>query len=175
MLPDDAVIIDAGACVGNFIKDIHEHVKQPYIFAVEPNKNNTKKLRQLNHLIIIEAALVGAKEKNKMKFYEIETFREWGNVTNLYTEKKHKSYMVATINLKKLLGVIPLKTIHYLKMDIEGSEWDVVNDMNEESAKRIEQMSMEIHSHHMKIIKKLEDLGYKTFYEKGELYATRQA
>lgn len=149
MLPDDAVIIDAGACVGEFIKDIQEHIKSPYIFAIEPNKENIKKLKPFflsdNPIlgVVIPATLVGAKEKNEMKFYEIEKLREWGNVTNIYTNKKHKSYMVATINLKALLDTIPLKTIHYLKMDIEGSEWDVVNDMNEDTAKRIKQMSID--------------------------------
>ena len=175
MLPDDAVIIDAGACVGNFIKDIEKHVKNPYVFAVEPNRENVKKLREeFNHPIIIEAALVGEKEKEEMLFSEIKNLPEWGNVTGLYHNRGHTSYTVKTVNLKELLYIIPIKEIHYMKMDIEGSESDVVSDMNEETAERIEQISMEIHGNQIKITKKMEDLGYKTFFDNGELYAVRK-
>lgn len=179
MLPDDAVVIDAGACVGNFIKDIKQHVKEPYIFAIEPSRDNIPKLYKFSNgfwPVVIEAALVGEKEPSEMLFVEIKNRPEWGNVTGLYSNRKSHQYMVATINLKMLLNRIPLeplKTIHYLKMDVENTEWDVVNDMNEESATRIQQISMEIHGHRIKITEKLEDLGYKTLFEGGELYAIR--
>lgn len=177
MLPDDAVIIDAGACVGNFIKDIQRHVKNPFVFAIEPSKGNLPELRELmeSGTILVGAfAFVGEKERKEMPFREILDRPEWGNVTGLYAPRKSKSYMVKTINLKELLDVIPLETIHYLKMDVEGSEWDIVNDMNEESFERIQQISMEIHCHRMDITKKLESLGYETYFENGELYAVRK-
>ncbi len=180
ILPDDAVVIDAGACEGNLIKDIHERIGNPYIFALEPNKRNFESLLQTRpkDTIVLNVALVGEKEPKEMRFYEIHRFPEWGNVTGLYTNKKNTQYMVETINLKDLLDTVPLETIHYLKMDIEGSEWDVVNDMTEEHANRIQQISMEIHSNGMKIKSKLERLGYETYWmngEKGqgELYAVR--
>ena len=59
-------------------------------------------------------------------------------------------------------------------MDIEGSEWDIVKDMDAETVERIEQISMEIHSHPAEITKKLETLDYEIFFEKGELYAIRR-
>lgn len=179
LLTDDAVIIDAGACFGNFIRDIWKHVKNPYIIAIEPNKDNFEFLsRSLIKVRTINAALVGAKEEKELSFYHIDGLSEWGNVTGLYLYKAHTSYMVKTINLKDLLDSVPRETIHYLKMDIEGSEWDVVNDMNEDTTKRIQQISMEIHSNGARIKAKLEDLGYKTYWGnsengQGELYAVR--
>lgn len=176
MLPDDAVIVDVGACVGNFIKDIRKHIKRPHFYAIEPNRKNAEELRTRaigQSAVIKEVALVGEKEPNRMKFYDIKDLPEWGNVTNLYTSKTHTFYMVHTINLKTLLMRLPT-IIHYMKMDIEGSEWDVVNDMNEESAKRIQQLSMEIHINGVKIQKKLERLGYKTLLENGELYGVKE-
>ncbi len=176
VLPDAPVIIDAGACEGCFIEDIQNRIVSPYIFAIEPSIKNIKALEQADsqQTVLIRAALVGEKEPSEMRFYDINGLPEWGNVTGLYASKKHTEYIVETINLKDLLDTIPLETIHYLKMDIEGSEWDVVSDMNEGTAKRIEQISMEIHSHLDKITEKLEAIGYKIFYEKGELYGVRQ-
>lgn len=177
MLPNCPVIVDVGACVGDFIRDIQKHIEKPLIYAIEPNKKNIDELRArmiYPDLFIFNAALVGEKELKEMKFYEIQGLPEWGNVTGLYTSKKHKSYMVKTFNLRYLLEGIPEHTIHYMKMDIEGSEWDVVNDMNEETAERIQQISLEIHCHSTKIIAKLERLGYDVFFENGELYGVRK-
>ncbi|MGR3301863.1 MAG: FkbM family methyltransferase [Candidatus Scalindua sp.] len=174
ILPDNPVIIDAGACVGHTVRHLQSHIKDPSIFAIEPNTANIKELKQIEGIVVVEAALVAEKEPREMRFYEIERLPEWGNVTNLYTNKKHKSYLVETISLKALLATIPLETIHYLKMDIEGSEWDVVKDMDAETVERIEQLSMELHVHPIEITKRLELLGYKTFKEKGELYAVRK-
>lgn len=173
MLPDDAVIIDAGACVGGFIEDISSHVKNPQIWAIEPNENHKNRISMLAQFPIM-AALVGEKEPPEMLFYEKDNLPEWGNVTNLYSSKKGKTYKVRTISLGNLLSTYIIhEKIHYLKMDIEGSEWDVVKDMNKDTAGRIEQISMEIHSHGIDIANKLESLGYKTFLESGELYAVR--
>ncbi len=174
MLPDDAVIIDAGASVGEFIEDIQKRIKEPYIFAIEPNKNNAKQLRELKDIIVIEAALVGEKEGSEILFREIYRLHEWGNVTGFYTNKISTAYMVETISLKDLLDTIPIKPIHYLKMDIEGSESDVINDMNEDTARKIQQISFEIHDcSRFKLAAKLMALGYKTIYEEGEIYAVR--
>ena len=174
MLPDNAIIIDAGACVGHCILNIQEHIKNPYVFAIEPHKNNVLELKKIENIVVIEAALVGEKEPSEMLFSEIKGLPEWGNVTGLYASKKNKEYMIETINLKNVLDTIPLETIHYLKMDIEGSEWDVVSDMNEDTARRIEQISMEIHSHLDKITEKLEAIGYKIYFDKGELYGVNK-
>ena len=174
ILPDAPIVIDAGACVGKCILEIQEHIKNPAVFAIEPNMNNAFKLRNIEDIIVIEAALVGSKEPKEMRFYDINGLPEWGNVTGLYASKKHTEYMIETINLKNVLDTIPLETIHYLKMDIEGSEWDVVSDMNEDTAKRIEQISMEIHSHLDKITEKLEAIGYKIYFDKGELYGVKE-
>jgi len=175
LLPDDAIVIDAGACEGRFIEDIQARIKNPYIYAIEPSILNIKKLEESKYMKIqlIKAALVGAKEPKEMVFNHIEGKPEWGNVNNLYVNHSSTIYKVNTINLDALLDMIPKKTIHYLKMDIEGSEVDVVGDMNESTADRIEQISMEVHIHQIKMTKKLEAIGYKTFWNEGELYATR--
>ncbi len=175
MLPDDAVIIDAGASVGDFIRDIRKRVKEPYIFAIEPNKNNALQLREIEGIIVYEAALVGEKEGREILFREINGLHEWGNVNNLYSNRNAIQYYVETINLKDLLDTIPIEPIHYLKMDIEGSESDVINDMNEDTASKIQQISFEIHdASRFKLASRLQDIGYITLYENGELYAVRE-
>jgi FkbM family methyltransferase len=179
-MPKDAVIVDGGACIGNFINDIQEHIENPLIFAIEPNKQNIKVLKKKDYeqTLIIEAALVGSKFSSKglLPFNEFAGLPEWGNVNGLYKERKiSATYEVETIDIKELMGLLPTDTIDYLKMDIEGSEGDIIDDLTLEMAKKIKQMSMELHDiSHVRVAEKLEGLGYEPKWMNGEMYAARK-
>ena len=63
-------------------------------------------------------------------------------------------------------------------MDIEGSERGIMGNMTLETAKKIKQITMEVHDHSIKnitfLIKKLYALGFKTiFYFDKEVYASK--
>jgi FkbM family methyltransferase len=110
-----------------------------------------------------------------MTFQQFE-MKGWGSVNGLYSEYTGRmvdSYEVRAVGLKELLAetLILDETIDLLKMDVEGSEEEIISDMTEEYAKRIRQITMEIHSGRQAITTKLEGLGYKVKFENGELYA----
>ncbi len=175
LLPDGAVIIDAGACVGGFMKDIEQHVNSPHFYAIEPDKDNVKELIKANleQTVIIQAALTERKIGKKAKFYLTHARPEWGSITDIHNSGD-ASYEVDTITLKRLIDGILFHKIHYLKMEIEGAESGVVHEMNESTANRIIQISMELHdANSNKLRDKLESLGYETEYFDGELYAIR--
>ncbi len=182
IIPDNGVFIDAGACQGNFIDDIQKHVREPFIIAIEPNKENFKNLleKRYERILILGYALVGSCEPKRMKFDDFGDagLPEWGNVTGLYKTKRHITYDVDTIDIKEVLAYSPTGVVDHLKMDIEGSEYEVVADLTTSDAEKIIQISMEVHGRdevqiammeaHLKII------GYRTQFEKGELYAVRK-
>lgn len=182
IIPPHGVFIDAGACVGNFIDDVLENATSPHIFALEPNRDNHRVLRinygEYSRLCSKEAALVGSTEPANMRFAQFEGLPEWGNVTGLYGNRKHKFYDVETINIDTLLDHIrtcpavkgPL-LIHHLKMDIEGCEHGVIADMTIEHAKCIQQISLEVHNGIQGMLEHLTEIGYDAKFEKGELYA----
>jgi FkbM family methyltransferase len=181
LLPIGAIIIDAGACIGNFTEDIQIHAVSPSVFMLEPHEGNIESLeaRKFEWIssptTLIKSALVGSDVKKEVTFYQKEGFIEWGNVNNMYKTKTGKEYQVSTISLKSLLALINEPVIHYLKMDIEGSEWGVIADMDEETAEVIEQISMELHDVNFRnVTEKLESLGYEVTYDNGELYAVRK-
>lgn len=181
ILPDNAVIIDAGACIGNFTEDIQLRAKSPSVFMLEPHEGNIEELQARmfgwisSPVTLIKSALVGSEVAEKVTFYQKKGLIEWGNVNNLYPSREGKEYQVSTVNLKTLLALINKPVVHYLKMDIEGSEWGVVNDMDEETAGIIQQMSMELHDvNFRKVTEKLEKIGYEVTYDNGELYAIRK-
>jgi len=179
-LPERPIIIDVGACQGNFIEDLYNQLMQynsminPFTFAIEPNRANAKILREKYHqadVIVIEAALVGSTESATMEFNEFIGLPEWGNVTGLYENRPHITYEVDTIDLKELLMAIPYETIDILKMDIEGNEHQIVQDMTKNQAERIKQITMEVHNGLRSMPDKLKSLGYDVSFENGELYA----
>jgi FkbM family methyltransferase len=178
LIPDDGIFIDAGACQGNFIDDIKKNVKNSYIFAIEPNKENYRLLNEKNYgrVMLFKNALVGSEEPRHVEFWDFSDIGlpEWGNVSELYGARKHKNYMVKTINIRELLAIIPPGPIHHLKMDIEGCEHKVIADLTEDDAKRIQQISLEVHNGLQQMEDRLKKLGYNTQFENGELYGVRK-
>jgi FkbM family methyltransferase len=180
LFPEKPLIVDAGAGWGKFNESLSSYIFEynkmmnPYFFAIEPNKSNQETLKEADYpdTVIIEAALVGSEDPKAMDFVQFKGLRGWGNVNGLYaTRPVQDKYKVRTIDLKELLAGIPCEIIDLLKMDIEGSECKVMADMTKEYAKRIRQITMEIHSGRREITTKLEGLGYKVKFENGELYA----
>jgi FkbM family methyltransferase len=178
LIPENGLFIDAGACQGNFINDIQLHASEPFIIAIEPNRQNFKdlKARDYDRVMLINAALVGSCEPKKMAFNDFNEvgLHEWGNVTGLYSNRSHKTYDVKTIDIREVLGMLPNKTVHHLKMDIEGCEHQVVADLTTTQAEMIQQISMEVHNGLQDLEGNLKKLGYNTNFEKGELYAVRK-
>jgi len=175
MLGNEPIIVDAGASTGAFIKDIREKVKNPKIYAIEPCKNNQLELVTFKRLTIFDAALVGKHRPETMTFYEKSGLPEWGNVNNLYPNRKGSQYEVFTITIDKILSVVDAGHIDYLKMDIEGSEEEVIYDLTPQTAKRISQISMELHGvSFVKMTDLLQSLGYQTTYKNGELYGRQK-
>jgi hypothetical protein len=67
------------------------------------------------------------------------------------------------------------RSIDYLKMDIEGAEYEVVEHMSTKTASIIKQMSMELHSDDASVnallCSNLDKLGFNVLVEKAEVYA----
>ncbi len=178
IIPDNGVFIDAGACQGNFIDEILKHAVTPHIYALEPNRDNYRLVegayRSYRQAHFFKKALVGSKDPKRMEFAQFEGLPEWGNVTGLYSGRKHVKYEVQTMTIRELLDIIPPCDIEHLKMDIEGCEHGVVADLTKEDAKRIKQISMEVHNGLQNMVEHLESIGYNTQFDNGELYAVSE-
>lgn len=176
LIPNNGVFIDAGACQGNFIKDVRTQRPDSYIIALEPNVENYDGLvAQLNKkMLLLQFALVASHEPKQMKFAAFPDLPEWGNVTGLYENRKHVFYNVPTMDITELLQYVPDGIVHHLKMDIEACEHGVIADLTTTQAEDIHQISMEVHSGLQQLLLKLTNLGYRVNYEKGELYAVRK-
>jgi len=157
LLPENPIIVDAGACQGVVSKNIKELIPASTIYAIEPDKDNLKKLREVKGINVIAAALMGT--DREIKYKPVSGRPEWGRISET------EGYKVDTVTLNKF------GRIDYLKMDIEGAELEVVKNLPD----NIKQISMEVHDGKKnEIVSILESKGYSIeLYPHEELYAEK--
>jgi FkbM family methyltransferase len=165
-------IIDAGACKGVIIEELRSRGINSLIIAIEPCKTNLEIIRAKNftNVKLLSKALVG-NNQSSILFTEIEDMPGWGSVNDFNSHhinarnRKQEKYIVETVHLADLC----IDTIDWLKIDIEGSESEVISELSLETAKKIRQISIELHNKDFpNIQRKLRSLGYKVFNDIGK-------
>ncbi|GAH44978.1 unnamed protein product [marine sediment metagenome] len=185
-LRDNAVIVDAGACKGEFIEKIIKKNSTYKIIAIECDKDNIEILREKSfpNVTICEKALIGHKPKEKLFYHQYTGFPESGTVGYEKTYiKKHRKfagitkYEIETLGINDIFSELNIDRIDYMKMNIEGSERDILATMTGETASRIGQISISTHtkilsdlsstflkrSAEIDVIQRLNELGFKAW------------
>lgn len=190
-LSDNSIIVDVGCNAGKFIQVLrnYESTKNCLIIGIEPSKSHIKILESQNfkNVKILNRAMVpDSSTIQKVKFYEFQgekkkdgnyTYHQWGNIYGNHLEKMKIEnvnvfeYEVQTIDLKKLIE--EYNKIDFLKMDIEGSETEIIENLDFDVCSKINQISFEYHDSNMisKTKEKLTSLGYTIIeYPNHEIY-----
>jgi FkbM family methyltransferase len=101
-------------------------------------------------------------------------------------EFRKNSMDVNCININTLLEIYDLQKIDYLKVDCEGSEFDIFNEISDQYLRdNIKKIAIEFHDYFdsenvQNLIKKLENSGFDTFnkyevgYPLGMIYAKKR-
>ena len=184
-------VVDAGASYGEFMTELVS-VCSPFkimLLCLEPSRRAIEKLKEEQkkidfYDIAIMPLALSHKGGERVKFTEFVgvngKYHQWGNITGSYERQarnrkdfiKFNRYEVKTTSLDDI-AVAP---IDYLKMDIEGAEYDILKHATPEIMSNIRQLSMEYHDpeSYKWCEKKLTDLGFKTVIrKKEEIYAAR--
>jgi len=175
--PED-VVLDIGGHIGVFSIMAARIAKKVYVF--EPVDKNFKLLIEnikLNGFKNVVPEKLALSDKNgKRKIYVSET--NTGD-NSLYDRKVSKTNpeLIRTETLKKFIRKNKIKKIDFLKMDCEGSEYDILYNISDEIIKKIGKMVIEHHFIDNKdkngfLLKKfLESRGFKVRMHKDMLYA----
>jgi FkbM family methyltransferase len=163
------IVIDAGAHVGAFSIPTSFYAKK--VISIEPNPIIVKIL-ELNKMInsrenveIYPFALYHS--ASSVKFHDIHISHSG------YISENGEGVEVKTIKLDDIIE--NYDEIELLKMDIEGSEYDVIFNTKIENLKKIKRIVGELHYKDEKKRNEfksyLEKLGFKFFeYDKNQLY-----
>lgn len=161
----DAVVVDVGAHYGYFSLFALQNLSpNSRIVSIEPSSDNLKifkeNIKKVNdtHIILIEKALYSKSDLNldfntSMEGYNHHISHSIGN-------------KVRTISIEDIMKSNNISKIDFLKMDCEGSEYEIILDSPGEVFETIETISMEYHDRKidgyspLDIVEKLKILGY---------------
>jgi FkbM family methyltransferase len=141
ILRDEIVIIDLGACRGEFIEEMNSLYKVKKAILVEPNPTNFKHLIKRENYILYNN-LISNKEEI-IKFWEDPKSPYNGSVVfNYFNGIEHQ---IESITLDKIINDNNIDYIDILKIDIEGSEYELLENINIDILGKVNQITVEFH------------------------------
>ena len=136
--PDD-VVIDIGLKIGAFTAKAHERGSRR-IYAFEACPENFAIARQnvghLEGVSLYHIAVVGDRRPVTMSF-------PVGN--DSFFIQEHQTIEVQTIQLVQIVHDIRAESVRYLKIDVEGSEWEILYSTPDDTYDRIREINGEYH------------------------------
>lgn len=145
-LPESPLIVDGGACIGEFSKFLVDAglVQKSDIWLIEANSENVDILKK-NFINVTHAILCGDDLKDEEEF-NIYNSIEWGTIFRIDRGRPFiKSEKVGTIRINSIFDCLEIDRIDYMKLDIEGAEYNLFDTMTIETAEKIGQISCEVH------------------------------
>lgn len=166
LLEDEITVIDLGACKGEFVNELSYNYKINRAILVEANPTNFKLLPKKENYILYNK-VVSSNSNLGVDFYEdVNSPYNGSKIFNYFNGVKHR---IETISLDDIIKEHNLTNIDILKVDIEGSEYDVMPNISDETYSKIRQITIEFHDFidttlkvkTQEIIDKLESLGFE--------------
>lgn len=163
----DDIVMDLGANIGIFsLYALSKKAK--LIYAFEPIKEYVElyKKNLINcPVLIYESAISNKTGKSEIIF----NFQNNTILSNIYDEHNWqldgKKVEINTISFNEFVN--DLEKIDYLKVDIEGSEYDLFENISIENLKKIKKIGCEYHWNHQNrlenIINKLKNNNFNVF------------
>lgn len=173
----DSTVVDVG-CANDPDFSIHiMNTHKAKCFGVDPTRKHFPDLKEVenkfNGKFVHLPFAVGAKA-GKLTFHESKInhsgslLTDHSNVVNDDTI----SYDVDVLSIEELKAKVGVDQINILKLDLEGAEYQLLEDIRAENLNGIEQIFVEFHHHCIekysikdtnKYVKKIESLGFQSF------------
>ena len=145
--PRDAVIVDAGANIGSFSLYALATAPAARVVAIEPFPSTFDRLRRLldseakGRATVVNCALRGKPGTVVMDPPEVPT--QMRRV--LPGDEARGSTSVPAETLETVFRKCSLDSVDFMKMDIEGSEYDTLLNASPDVLRRIKRISLEYH------------------------------
>jgi FkbM family methyltransferase len=154
VLPDNPVVIDIGANAGFFDVLLLSKIKNAQIYAYEPISGNVERMRGIAaanqtfaRCVIIHSAAVTGKPSEMLRMYAQDMVDNQVVASSLqgFNSDNTKELWVPAVSLADILSKIAQTNVDLLKMDCEGSEYDIIGNTPPDLLRRIERMLIEVH------------------------------
>jgi FkbM family methyltransferase len=175
-LPDNPLVIDVGANAGFFNVLLFSKLKTARVFAYEPLPSNirlfTKTIQQnesLRNIQLSQLAITGTSNDSIDLFTEdTDDNTVVSSVFAGFNKLNQKKITVPAKSLAAIIEINNLEKIDLLKLDCEGSEYDIIYNTDPVILKKVNMMVIEVHQldadrNNLKSLNEyLQSLGYKT-------------
>lgn len=138
-------VIDIGGHIGLFSIYITQFCNKGIILTYEPDKNNYELLKKnLTQNFITNVQIFNcAVSKNNID--KVEFFISDDEAAHSLIKKSKKTVEVKSISLQKIFEENKIEKCKLLKLDCEGSEYQILNNLPSEIFKKIEKIILEYH------------------------------
>ena len=185
-LPDRPTIIDIGANAGFFSLFAASRFSGATIIAFEPIAINFKQLKRNQNLnknaciFCRQMAVYGHSGEVLLSFDPDDSFTTAASVTR---KKEHQedTIKVTSVTLPDIFDEYQLERCDFLKMDCEGSEYDILYNCPDKYLHRVIQMAIEVHqgtetNHNIESLANyLNSHDFRTYRSDHMLYVSRES
>ncbi len=170
----DDVVVDIGAHIGGFAVRAARLAHRGEVYAFEASSKNyamlteNRDLNNVNNLRIHNKAVSG--QRGELKFYMPD---DNGALGSLLQETDSPLEIVQSITLADIIAENHIERIDYLKMDVEGAEYDILLNCLAETLAKVRRIVMEYHGFegharsHLDLVHLLEAQGFIVHVEAG--------
>lgn len=140
-LPEDAVVVDVGANIGDFTMELAQRCPRGRVIAVEPISEHVRVigiqtlLNGFSNIVCVGTALGNTEGVIDMHGEGGHSSAYWGDV---------KAETVRVTTLPQLMREVSIDRIDLLKLDCEGAEWHIL-PAAESILPKVRQICMEFH------------------------------
>lgn len=176
------IVIDLGAHIGAFAVYAAQKAAQGKVYAYEPEPENFKLLKEnkslndLANLQVFSIAVMG--KSGKVKLFVEHDITSINTVLENDNPMYKQAITVPATTLKEIIKDNKIVEIDFLKIDVEGAEYDILLNTPHSVFNKIRKISLEYHDHfnHGHNVKELErylqQQGFKTKVD-NTLFMTR--
>ena len=175
-LPENPLIIDIGANAGFFNVLLFSKLKTARVLAYEPLASNIELFKKtiegneaLKNIKLIQAAVTGSSTQSIELFTEdTEDNTVVSSVFSEFNKLNKKTITVPAQSLTSIIEQNNFDKIDLLKLDCEGSEYDIIYNTDSTILRKVNMMVIEVHEidkerNNLKSLDQyLASIGYKT-------------
>lgn len=162
---DEIVVVDLGACRGEFINELAKEYKIKKAILVEAGPANFRSLEKKENYVLYNR-VISSEEKKTFVFHEDPNSPYNGSM--VFNHFGGVPYEIQSLTLKEIMEENGLDYVDILKIDIEGSEYDILMNTEEELLLKMKQITVEFHDFidknltpkTLQIFEKFENMGF---------------
>ena len=143
-LPEEGTVVDIGAHIGLYTMFVSSASKNTRIFSFEPASDNYAMLKDniaRNSLDSVKAFNIAVSGQSGKK----ELFLSEDQAGHTLHKKSEKKEIVDCVTLDDIINDNDIQKITVLKLDCEGSEYDILDNLSDAGYDKIERICLEYH------------------------------